>query len=348
MMLRNNKIFILIFLAVILQTVSATTVELTADKDVVWIGQKIELTLKLHTEDRITGQLTIINLDEKRQEKILFQSSRPGCTCKADTRVIGDFTDKSTFTPVKLGNYQARAYFDQIEKTVNFTVKSRLQEETTTIPDIPSKIEDYLKLKVYNLDKCQNTVLGGINTLNVDIGGEINGIWAGEPNTYVLYSCDGGEIHPVDKILLKGGSTFGVNQTVAGSYRLMVRCGRNKIVEDLTKCKTVEVYLDTKGIIKPEITKEKISTTTSTSTPATTTTTLEETTSTTIKKESTSIDYTEPEEEQNISIFDGCPCDWAPMLIGVIFIFVVLVNEVYKYLGGGKKPKQTGLGGFKK
>jgi len=56
----------------------------------------------------------------------------PGCTCRTDTRVIGDYTDESSFTPQKLGNYQARAYFDGVEKTYNFTVKSRLVQDTTT------------------------------------------------------------------------------------------------------------------------------------------------------------------------------------------------------------------------
>jgi len=116
---------------------SATSVEVTGDKEVVWIGQTIHINLTLQSEKKITGELTLVNLDEKKQEKILFQSVMPSCTCKTDTRVIGEITDTSSFTPQKLGNYQARAFFDGVEKTFNFTVKSKL-EPTTTTQTIPT------------------------------------------------------------------------------------------------------------------------------------------------------------------------------------------------------------------
>ena len=136
--MKNTRCLVLAWAIIMLSTcVSATTVEVSADKDVVWIGQKITITLKLYSEDKITGSLSIVNLDEKKQEKALFQSTRPGCTCRADTRAIGDVTDTSTFTPLKLGNYQVRAYFDGVEKTLNFTVKSKLQEEMTTTTTLP-------------------------------------------------------------------------------------------------------------------------------------------------------------------------------------------------------------------
>jgi len=336
--------------------VSATTVELTADKDVVWIGQKIEIMLKLHSEEKITGQLTVTNLDEKRQEKTLFQSISPGCTCRADTRAIGDVTDTSTFTPLKLGNYQVRAYFDGVEKTLNFTVKSKLQEEmttTTTTSPVDDESGGYIKLDGYNLDKCQTTILGGMNILNIDIGYDVEGVWGPTPNSYVLFRCDGGDKHPVDRILLKGGSNIGENQSVTGSYRLMVKCGRNTLIDDLAKCDKVEIYLDTKGVVRQEQPTEQ-TTTSTTIAPTTTTlqdlmttTTVESIPSTTIVRENESVTDSEPNSEQNPSIFDGCPCDWAPALIGGIFLFIALVDAVYKYLGGGKKTKGTSLGGEK-
>ena len=122
----------LIVLLFMVSTASATTVEVLGDKEVVWIGQTIHINLTLQSEKKITGELTLINLDERKQEKTLFQSVMPGCTCRTDTRVIGDYTDESSFTPQKLGNYQARAYFDGVEKTFNFTVKSRLEQPSTT------------------------------------------------------------------------------------------------------------------------------------------------------------------------------------------------------------------------
>ena len=228
-------------------------------------------------------------MDEKRQEKILFQSTRPGCTCRADTRVRGDVTDTSTFTPVKLGNYQVRAYFDQIEKTVNFTVESRLGRETTTTTTIPSAedLDDYLRLEGHNLQKCRNTVVGSMNTVNVDIGDEITGVWMPNPNSYILYSCDGEEKVPVDKVLLKGGSNIGKNQSLTGSYRLMVRCGRNTLMDDLTKCNKLEIYLDTEGVIVFEQPKEEVEETTTSTTTITlsvleTSTTMEGIPSTTV------------------------------------------------------------------
>lgn len=346
----------LFLLLVILQTVSATTVELSTDKDVVWIGQKIQVTLNLNSEDLIHGQLTVINLDEKTQEKILFQSVGVGC-CGPDSRVRGDYTDTSTFTPTKLGNFQVRAYFDQVEKTVNFTVKSKLQEDTTTttIPLQQPGTGDYLKLSWYNLDKCQTTVLGGMNTLNVDIGDGVDGYWAAEPNSYIVYSCDGKDMHPVDKLLLKGGSNMGANQTVAGSYRLMVRCGRNTLVDDLTKCNQLEIYLDTRGIIVPEETVEETTTSTTASTTSTTTvqvlttnTTLEDTPTTAIMsgKEGNASVWQTP--RQNTSLFDSCPCDWAPLVIGGVVIFIALVDAVYKYIGGRNGSGKIRLEGGEK
>ncbi len=355
-----NKITLapLIVLLVLLQTVSATTVELSTDKDVVWIGQKIEATLKLHSEDKITGQLTVINLDEKRQEKILLQSVRAGCTCLGDTRIQGTFEDTSTFTPIKTGNYQVRAYFDQIEKTINFTVKSKLDvETTTTTTTAPPQQETggYLQLDWYNLDTCKRTVLGSMNTLNIDIGEPIDGYWASEPNSYILYRCDGKDMHPVDKLLLKGGSNIGSNQTVAGSYRLMVRCGRNTLVDDLTTCSELEVYLDTGGIIVPEEAAED--TTTSTTTSTTSTTTLPVlTTSTALEDTPTALSESEKEEnaslgqtpKQDTPLFDGCLCEWAPAFVAGMFIFIVLVGAVYTYIGGGNSCGKTRLEGEKK
>jgi len=335
---------------------SATSVEVTGDKEVVWIGQTIHITLNLDSEKRITGQLTLVNLDEKKQEKILFQSVMPGCTCRTDTRVMGEYTDSSSYTPQKLGNYQARAYFDGVEKTFNFTVKSKLQEEmttTTTISPVDAESGGYIKLEWYNLDKCQTTVLGGMNILNIDIGHDVEGIWGPTPNSYVLFSCDGGDKHPVDRLLLKGGSNIGENQSVTGSYRLMVKCGRNTLIDDLAKCDKVEIYLDTRGVVRQEQPTEQ-TTTSTTIAPTTTTlqdlmttTTVESIPLTTIVRENESVTDSEPNSEQNPSIFDGCPCDWAPALIGGIFLFIALVDAVYKYLGGGKKTKGTSLGGEK-
>jgi hypothetical protein len=347
---KNGVVFALVFLAFSLQAVAATTVELTADKEVVWIGQRIGFTLKLSSEDRITGQLTVINLDEKRQEKILFQSVAPAC-CGPDRRVRGEYTDKSSFTPEKLGNYQARAYFDQVERTLNFTVKSRLAEETTTtttIPEIIPDMEGYIILNWYNLDKCRSTVLGGMNTLNFDIGEEVPGIWGLSPASYVLFSCDGGEKHPVDRLLLKGGANMGVNQTIAGSYRLMVRCGRNTLVEDLTKCKNLGIFLDTKGAIMPQEHDETTTTTQTTITttlPAETTTTTEPITSTTLSERQK--DTNLPGDAGVQPALDGCLCESAPLLIIGIFIFVILVGAVYKYLEDGKKETKNRLGGEK-
>ena len=191
--------------------VSATTVELSSDKNQTYVGESIRFTLHLYSDKKISGALTIVNLDEKKQERILFQSIKPGCTCSSDTRVEGDFTDTSSFKPVKTGNYQARAYFDQAEKTVNFTVKEHTPSTTTST---------------------------------------------------------------------------------------------------------------------------STSTTTSTTTTSTTTT---DTTTTTTSSTVTSTTIEQAAEPVSSSIFDQCPCEWAPFIIAGILIFLALVDAVYKYISGGRK-----------
>jgi len=136
----------MILLAFLLSTiplVSATTVDLNVDKQNLSLGEPVRVTLALNSKEKISGTLSIINLDEKRQEALLFQSTQPGCSCRPDTRVVGDYTDSSTYTPKKAGNYQIRAYFDRIERTVNITVKeielTTTTEITTTTPLLTSK-----------------------------------------------------------------------------------------------------------------------------------------------------------------------------------------------------------------
>jgi len=206
---------LLLFLA---SAASATSVEVTGDKEVVWIGQTIHINLTLQSEKKITGELTLVNLDEKKQEKILFQSVMPSCTCKTDTRVIGEITDTSSFTPQKLGNYQAIAYFDGVKKTYNFTVKSRLVQDTTTT-------------------------------------------------------------------------------------------------------------------MQPTTTTS--STTTTTSTTSSTSTLKPETTTTLTSQPTTTV----PQESKLTlpSFFDGCPCDWAPVIIFLILVFLALVDAGFKHLGRNKK-----------
>ncbi len=131
--------FTCIFLALLAAAEAQTVVDLATDKDTLFIRENLNVTLYIHAEERITGQLTVINLDEKRQVAVLFQAIKPSCSCRPDTRVIGDYIGSEQYIPKEAGNYQVRAYFGQIEKTVNFTVVPEPIEETTsTIKPAPA------------------------------------------------------------------------------------------------------------------------------------------------------------------------------------------------------------------
>jgi hypothetical protein len=226
-MKKMNKLIAVLLLVLVLNTVSATEVQIAADKEILKVGETVHINLSLSSKEKITGQLTLINLDEKTQEKILFQSISPGCTCRSDMRVIGDYSDTLSYTPQKEGNFQARAYFDGVEKTVNFTVKPKFEHTTTT-------------------------------------------------------------------------TTMPATTTTTTS--------------STTTSKT----------------------TTTTSTTSTTTTLIEAEPSTTTTISPTSLTVQNKTEAKSTSIFDRCPCEWAPFAIVFILVFLVLVDVIYKYIKGRK------------
>jgi hypothetical protein len=319
-----------------LQTASATKVDLSVDRDIIMVGERIEVTLSIQAESKISGQLTVINLDEKRQDKLLIQSSKPSC-CGPDLRISGEFTDKRYFTAVKPGNYQVRAYFDRVEKTVNFTVKPEPGQTTTTTTLKPIVLTDYVELEWSNLDKCRGTHLGNMNSLNVEIGGQIAQAFGEGHDLKILYECGGSDGRPVDQIFYRGGNT-GQENSIMGSYQLMVRCGRNALINDLKDCEDLRILLDmthlnlTQDQINDPQNQIEATTTSSTST------TLADSTTTTIEATTTTIGAAGvPTEDKRQSLLDGCPCDWAPLLIFLILIFLILADFVYKRIRGDLK-----------
>lgn len=128
---------ILIFgILMLLQGISATTVELEADRDDLNINETIELHLEIDIEKPIGGRLVVYREIEPSRfaAEVLYTKASPAqCSeCIGNTPLTGDLSRSFYFTPEHGGNYYAEANFDGIRKRVNFTVASLTYTSTSS------------------------------------------------------------------------------------------------------------------------------------------------------------------------------------------------------------------------
>lgn len=86
-----------------------------------------------------------------------------------------------------------------------------------------------------------------MNLLYANIPETMDGTWSAEPTGAVGIKCDDVDIQSPYRMVYRGGNTVGLGNKLAGSYRLMIRCGHNAPFEDLRDCRNITVYLDTWG-----------------------------------------------------------------------------------------------------
>ncbi|MFC2162118.1 hypothetical protein ACFLRF_00420 [Candidatus Altiarchaeota archaeon] len=116
---------------------------------------------------------------------------------------------------------------------------------TSSTVTLPSMIS----VEVFNMEKCRQTVYGKMNTILVNISNEkVAGNWGPEPDPRFGFVCDDGVYQPFEMIMYRGGKNIGSFGPVEGEYRMSVKCGRNRLVDDLIDCRELDVLLESSSI----------------------------------------------------------------------------------------------------
>ena len=130
----KRKILILGIL-MLLQGISATTVEMEANKEEFNLNETIELHLEIDIEKPIGGRLVVYREIEPNRfaTEVLYTKASPAqCfKCIGSTPLTEDLSRNFYFTSKYPGNYYAEANFDGVRKRVNFTVLGPTTTSTT-------------------------------------------------------------------------------------------------------------------------------------------------------------------------------------------------------------------------
>ncbi|VVB51767.1 Uncharacterised protein [uncultured archaeon] len=178
---------------------------------------------------------------------------------RGNSSLIAPQATTTTVNPVEYSTTSSTA-FTSTTTTASSTIAS-----TTSSSTLPR----FLEVSWFKLDKCRETVLGGMNTVYANVTGNISENWGPNPNPKFYYSCGGGEMKPFEKVLLRGEGEVDAYGNVADEYRLGVHCGRNAVLEDLANCRDeLRIFVDTSSFSFASPTECNISvSTTSTTVP---------------------------------------------------------------------------------
>ena len=121
------KTILILGILLLMQGISATTVELEAGKEELNINETIELHLEIDIEKPIGGRLDIYREIEPKRFVVvttLYRKPAPWeChSCAGGTPLDENLSTDFQFTPTRTGDYYAEANFDGVRKRVNFTV----------------------------------------------------------------------------------------------------------------------------------------------------------------------------------------------------------------------------------
>lgn len=121
-----KKTILILGILLLVQGISATTVELEADKEEFNINETIELHLEIGVEKPIGGRLVVYREIEPNRfaAEVLYTRPSPAqCSkCLGSTPLNESLSRTFYFTPEHGGNYYAEANFDGIRKRADFTV----------------------------------------------------------------------------------------------------------------------------------------------------------------------------------------------------------------------------------
>jgi len=120
---------------------------------------------------------------------------------------------------------------------------------STTTSTTTTTFPKFIPLNVTDVEKCKQTILGKMNSFLAEVPeGAYDGRWETYPMAAFSITCDGSEDIRPDRVVFRGGNTVERNNPVAGTYRLMVKCGRNALINDLKDCSDLRASLSTRAL----------------------------------------------------------------------------------------------------
>ena len=130
-------IILIIFSSIILST-TATEINLSIDKDKIFLGDKVKFHLEIYPSKLVGGTFSINKIEGKSRVKliqVLFSKPSPGScyTCAGGYPLSENFERDFYFQPKVEGSYYAIANFGDAQERVNFTVFT-LTTTTTILP----------------------------------------------------------------------------------------------------------------------------------------------------------------------------------------------------------------------
>jgi len=153
-----KKTTMILGILLLLQGISATTVELEADREELNISETIKLHLQIDIEQPIGGRLVVYREIEPNRftAEVLYTKASPAqCSaCIGSTPLSEDLSRNFYFTSKYPGNYYAEANFDGIRKRVNFTVLGPTTTSTSSTSStsisgtIPTTVESISAITV--------------------------------------------------------------------------------------------------------------------------------------------------------------------------------------------------------
>ena len=128
--------------------------------------------------------------------------------------------------------------------TTSTTSTSTATTSTTTVPR-------FLELRILDTGKCRQTLIGKMNPVLANLSGQwAVGNWGSTPDevsgSVAYWVCDGRGMVPFDRVMKRGGLTINPYEAIDGEYRLMAGCGRNRAADDLSDCRNLSAYMDTR------------------------------------------------------------------------------------------------------
>ena len=162
---------------------------------------------------------------------IVFSLTRGGATDAAQ-KVVPQSTSTTTTTS------------STSSSTTSTTSTSTATTSTTTVPR-------FLELRILDTGKCRQTLIGKMNPVLANLSGQwAVGNWGSTPDevsgSVAYWVCDGRGMVPFDRVMKRGGLTINPYEAIDGEYRLMAGCGRNRAADDLSDCRNLSAYMDTR------------------------------------------------------------------------------------------------------
>ena len=162
------KTILILGILLLMQGISATTVELEAGKEELNINETIELHLEIDIEKPIGGRLDIYREIEPKRFVVvttLYRKPAPWeChSCAGGTPLDENLSTDFQFTPTRTGDYYAEANFDGVRKRVNFTVADlTASTSSTTTSTLTSTLTTLSTTTTLDISEKEKSIIDNI------------------------------------------------------------------------------------------------------------------------------------------------------------------------------------------